>query len=72
MLNKPGALIFQSPGADIGEPTKPFTAYYIYQRREQAGQQWLQVGINRHGDLRGWIPGARTDPLESGSHRCLP
>ncbi|KRT58010.1 vWA domain-containing protein [endosymbiont of Ridgeia piscesae] len=66
MLNKPGALIFQSPGADIGEPTKPFTAYYIYQRREQAGQQWLQVGINRHGDLQGWIREHELIPWNQG------
>ncbi|VFM96723.1 MAG: hypothetical protein BECKG1743D_GA0114223_105971 [Candidatus Kentron sp. G] len=57
VLAKPGASIRSKPGIS-GEaaPVKPFTVYYVYSRRIANGMQWIEVGNNAHGNVRGWIP----------------
>jgi hypothetical protein len=51
VLAVPGAEVFASPGASSGEAVVPFTAYYVYARRDG----WIQVGTGRHGDTDGWL-----------------
>ena len=57
VLVVPGGRLHAAPGA-TGKPVTPFTAYYVYARKKQNGQQWLQVGTGRHGQIQGWIKGS--------------
>jgi hypothetical protein len=57
VLAVPGARLSAEPGAAAsGEPVTPFTAFYVYDRRNDAAQDWLQVGTDRHGGVSGWMP----------------
>ena len=55
VLAVPGAKVSEKPNAD-GKPVTPFTAYYVYDRRNTGGTEWLQVGTDRHGGISGWLP----------------
>lgn len=65
-LTTPGSQIFTAPAADQGEETVPFTAYYLYQRETHNGQPWVQVGVNRHGKIAGWVPEQQMIPWNQG------
>ena len=54
VLALPGAALVEAPDAS-GTPVTPFTAYYVYARRELGDAQWLQVGTDRHGGIAGWL-----------------
>nr|VFJ73020.1 MAG: serine/threonine-protein kinase PpkA [Candidatus Kentron sp. FW] len=56
VLTKPGASIYSKPGM-LGElkPVIPFTVYYVYSRHTARGTQWVEVGTNSHGNVRGWM-----------------
>jgi len=57
VLAKPGAVIYPQPNTTLkAKPVTPFTVFYVYSRRIANGMQWVQVGGNAHGNLRGWIP----------------
>ena len=55
VLAIPDARIHDQPGDGQGESVTPFTAYYVYQRKPVQGQEWLLVGMDRHGSLSGWL-----------------
>jgi serine/threonine-protein kinase PpkA len=54
----PGAALYASPGAPgaTAQPVTPFTVFYVYAREETEGAEWLRVGLDSRGDLRGWLP----------------
>ena len=54
----PGAGLVESAGDTSGpvQPVTPFTVFYVYARENTGGAQWLQVGLDSAGDLRGWLP----------------
>src|SRR5690606_20735738 len=54
----PGARVVESAGApmQLSQPVTPFTVYYVYARRNLNGREWLQVGLDSTGDIRGWMP----------------
>lgn len=52
VLAVPGAQLHPNPDAPGGKAITPFTAYYVYARRDGG---WLQVGTDRHGDTDGWL-----------------
>ncbi|HAJ92374.1 MAG TPA: hypothetical protein DCO71_07170, partial [Gammaproteobacteria bacterium] len=58
VLSVPGARMASEPGGQARTAVVPFTAYYVYARREQGGKEWLELGIDRHGSRAGWLPGA--------------
>jgi len=60
VLSIPEARLHGEPGAPAGKPITPFTAFYVYARQSAAGKSWLQVGTDRHGSLRGWLPADQT------------
>ena len=51
VLSIPGARLHDAPGSGNGESVTPFTAFYVYARRDG----WLQVGTGRHGETEGWL-----------------
>jgi len=54
----PGARVVESPGASArqAQPVIPFTVYYVYARENVGGRDWLRVGLDSVGDIRGWLP----------------
>jgi serine/threonine-protein kinase PpkA len=56
VLSTPGTRIASKPGGKPGAEVVPFTAFYVYARTETAGNQWIEVGTDRHGSRAGWLP----------------
>jgi serine/threonine-protein kinase PpkA len=57
----PGAALAESPGAkSAGQPVTPFTVFYVYERRNAEGGDWLHVGLDSQGDVVGWLPAGQT------------
>jgi serine/threonine-protein kinase PpkA len=58
VLASPGTRLFKEPGssADPGQPVTPFSTFYVYGRREAAGQEWLEIGPDSHGSVAGFAP----------------
>jgi len=54
----PGARVVGSAGASLrqAQPVAPFTVFYVYDRENVAGSEWLNVGLDSTGDIRGWLP----------------
>jgi serine/threonine-protein kinase PpkA len=57
VLSVPGARLADQPGGDGTNTVVPFTALYVYTRREHDGSEWLEVGTDRHGSRAGWLRG---------------
>lgn len=55
ILAKPGAQLLNAPGAASGEALPAFSVLYVYAKRSQDGQTWLQVGAASDGRVQGWI-----------------
>jgi hypothetical protein len=66
VLSKPGARILPAMGSGEAKPTTPFSAYYVYDRRRSDGADWLQLGLNRHGEIAGWMAETETMPWNQG------
>jgi serine/threonine-protein kinase PpkA len=66
VLAVPGARLSARPGAPGTDPVTPFTAYYVYARRNEGDEAWLQVGTDVHGNRAGWLPAASTLEWNSG------
>ncbi|QSL94712.1 protein kinase [Ectopseudomonas toyotomiensis] len=60
ILAKPGAQLLSAPGAATGEALPAFSVLYVYARRSQDGQSWLQVGAASDGRVQGWIAAEQT------------
>jgi serine/threonine-protein kinase PpkA len=54
----PGARVVGSAGASLrqAQPVAPFTVFYVYDRSTVEGREWLNVGLDSTGDIRGWMP----------------
>jgi len=66
VLAIPGARLSAQPGARGTDPVTPFTAFYVYARRNQGDTAWLQVGTDVHGNRAGWLPATSTIEWNSG------
>ena len=56
-LARPGAGLHASPdAASAAREVVPFSAFYVYARRQVNGGDWVEVGSDSHGKVRGWIP----------------
>jgi len=62
VLSKPGAKLAETVGATGGRETVPFTVYYVYERRQQDGAEWLRVGRDPFAGSEGWIEGSQLIP----------
>ena len=65
VLAIPGSQMHAKPAA-AGEAVTPFTAYYVYARKTENGEQWLQLGTGRHGDTDGWMRASDTIDWNQG------
>jgi len=66
VLSAPGARIAREPGVQADAELVPFTALYVYSRREQGGKEWVEVGMDRYGNRAGWLPGSDCIEWNSG------
>jgi serine/threonine-protein kinase PpkA len=66
VLSKPGASLFPQLEGGDGTPATPFSAYYVYARQSRGGESWVQLGINRYGEIAGWMPEIDTIPWNQG------
>jgi hypothetical protein len=60
VLSRPNATLREEPNdqARLSEPfVAPFTIFYVFQRREVDGEEWLQVGQPVSGPPAGWVSG---------------
>jgi len=62
VLTRPGAELVSQLGRVSGEAQPAFSRFYVYQRVERAGTEWLEVGVDTKGNTVGWLPAAMTVP----------
>ncbi|MGM0831765.1 VWA domain-containing protein [Halomonas qaidamensis] len=55
VLTTPGCELTDTVGSS-GELQPAFTRFYVYERSEVDGREWLKVGPDSYGDTRGWLP----------------
>lgn len=60
VLTKPQAQLAAQPGDAAGQALPAFSVLYVYQRKDVAGQAWLEVGAASDGQRDGWLPAAQT------------
>lgn len=53
----PGAKLNVVPGRTSAKalPVSPFSTFYVYQRKNLDGGEWLQVGTDSTGTVKGWL-----------------
>jgi len=55
VLAKPDASLFAQPGGgERAAEVTPFSVFYVYARKQDEGE-WLEVGSDRFGDVKGWM-----------------
>jgi hypothetical protein len=62
VLTRPGAQLVAQPGTAKGTPQPAFSRFYVYERKELQGKEWLLVGANSRGKTDGWINSETTLP----------
>ena len=55
VLSTPTCELVDSAGASGGKKTIVFSRYYVYQRENLNGKEWLQVGPDTFGKTVGWL-----------------
>lgn len=60
VLTTPGCRLVDQAGANGGEPQPAFSRFYVYQRSERSGDEWLEVGPDSYGSISGWLPASCT------------
>jgi hypothetical protein len=58
VIAAPGAMLVADPASSSetrGVP--PFSNFYVYDRRDDGGRQWVQVGSDSNGTVDGWVDG---------------
>jgi hypothetical protein len=55
MLAIPSAALYAHAGGEVTGKPVPFSVYYIYARQQVNGKDWLQVGSDSHGTIKGWM-----------------
>ncbi len=62
VLTRPGAQLVAKPGEATGKAVPAFSQYYVYERKSDAGKEWLEVGTGSRGKTDGWINAETTLP----------
>ncbi|WP_010628945.1 vWA domain-containing protein [Halomonas sp. KM-1] len=60
VLTTPGCQLVERAGEHDGELQPTFSRFYVYQRSEDNGEVWLEVGPDSYGSISGWLPAACT------------
>ena len=62
VLTRPGATLVPRPGASKGKPQPAFSRFYVYGQAQEAGKEWIEVGVDTRGNTVGWLPADMTAP----------
>lgn len=62
VLTRPGAELMEQPGAASGHLIDAFSRFYVYARQQQGTDEWLEVGIDTKGNVKGWVRSQQTAP----------
>ncbi|MEQ8450043.1 MAG: vWA domain-containing protein [Nitratireductor sp.] len=59
VLTLPGARLYTAPDGsrDAARPLPVFSIFYVFERREMNGREWLAIGTEVNGRAQGWTPG---------------
>lgn len=60
VLTTPGCELSAKAGDSNGEVQQTFSRFYVYERSEAQGTEWLKVGPDSFGNTIGWLPAACT------------
>lgn len=60
VLTTPGCRLAEQPDVSGGEVQPAFSRFYVYQRSQQDGEEWLEVGPDSYGGVSGWLPATCT------------
>jgi len=55
VITHPGALACAEPESCSGKPITPFSIMYVYDRRGEGGQKWVEVAPDTKGRSRSWV-----------------
>ena len=58
ILTTPTCKLYAKPGDKSGAAQEAFSRYYVYQRMENAGKTWIEVGADTVGKKIGWLDAA--------------
>lgn len=59
VIVRPGATLYPGPQASGGQPIPGFSVFYVYTRRGEGDDAWVEVGRAADGQTQGWIRGAK-------------
>jgi hypothetical protein len=62
VLTRPDAMMAAQPGAPGGVVQPTFSRFYVYARKQQGEQTWLELGVDTRDTVSGWIPEQQTVP----------
>ena len=64
VLTRLGAEIRENPEGQspVIVRVPPFSIYYVYDRKQTDGREWVQVGPSSHADVSGWIAAEQLVP----------
>lgn len=57
VLTTPGCKLSDAAGAAPGAAQPAFSRFYVYERAQADGHEWLRVGPDTQGKSIGWLPG---------------
>jgi len=60
VLTTPGCKLTVKPGDQSGAAQEAFSRYYVYQRQQVTGKEWIEVGTDTVGKKIGWLDSACT------------
>src|SRR4051812_36722397 len=63
VLTRPGQQLHQAPSASspaVGAQLPPFELFYVYERRGDGRDAWIEVGRRDTGETQGWLPASAT------------
>jgi serine/threonine-protein kinase PpkA len=60
VLTYPGATLHAQAGDASGTPVPAMSSYYVYERKDVGGGEWLMVGPADDGTLVGWVDATKT------------
>lgn len=60
ILTTPGCHLTQEAGGSGGDIQPAFSRFYVYQRSDENGENWLEVGPDSYGSAIGWLPASCT------------
>lgn len=58
VLTTPTCKLYAKPGDQTGAAQEAFSRFYVYQRQENAGKKWIEVGVDTVGKKIGWLDAA--------------